>query len=56
MFLEAILVRFCRSKSESLDEAKSKHAGLAQVNGFGKAGERRRKAMHLLKKSVINMI
>ncbi len=64
MFLEAILGPICRSKSESLDEEKSKHAGLAQVNGFapahvvslGKAGERRRKAMHLLQKSVINMI
>jgi hypothetical protein len=46
------------------DEEKSKHAGLAQENGFGpstfagftKADKRRSKRVHLPKKSVINMI
>jgi hypothetical protein len=50
--LEAIFGPICRSKFESLDEEKSKHAGLAEVNGFAPAyvvslvrlGERRRKA------------
>jgi len=48
-----------------LDEGKSKHAWLGSgkmvlllqnVISLVKAGERHRKAMHLLQKSVINMI
>jgi hypothetical protein len=54
-------VRPCTKK---LDEENSKHAGLAQENGFvpctfaqcAEASERQSKAMHLPVKSIINMI
>jgi hypothetical protein len=42
-----------------LDEEKSKHAGLAQQNGFGQhfcSVKRQSKTQHMLEKSVINMI
>jgi hypothetical protein len=47
-----------------LDEEMSKHAGLAQQNGycpailhsFAEAGKRHIKAVHVQEKSVINMI